>query len=243
MAPAVPGRIPAGHYCDLGILSMSGIDPRTNHEFIHVDSSSGGWGGCEGKDGESTLIAIQDGDSKNVPVELLEHRYPLRMARFVLRENSCGPGQFRGGLGHIRDFEIVSDDLRLLTSVERHGYKPWGIFDGKNGLSNDAILTRGATRQRQVRKVTNYRLHYGDVLSMVSGGGGGYGPPERRDAARVLEDVTDGYITTAHALEHYKVVIRQKSTGYAIDFSRTQALRNPGSSSKQPVRTRRQHSA
>ena len=229
MAPALPGRIPAGHYCDLGILSMSGTDPRTSHEFIHVDSSSGGWGGCEGKDGESTLIAIQDGDSKNVPVELMEHRYPLRMRQFVLRQDSCGAGLFRGGLGHVRDFEILSDDLRLLTSVERHGYRPWGVFGGEDGLSNDAILQNGAKRPRQVRKVTNYRLRYGNVLSMVSGGGGGYGPAEKRDPARVLADVIDGYISPSHAREHYKVVIRRKRSGFALDAAATQSLRNGSS--------------
>ncbi len=79
LAPALPGRIPAGHYSDLGVLSMSGTDPRTGAEFIHVDSSSGGWGACEGIDGESTLIAIVDGDSKNIPAEIVEHKYPLRL--------------------------------------------------------------------------------------------------------------------------------------------------------------------
>src|SRR5581483_8215233 len=225
MAPALPGRVPAGHYCDLGILSMSGIDPRTDHEFIHVDSSSGGWGGCEGKDGESTLIAIQDGDSKNVPVELLEHRYPLRVRQFVLRQDSCGAGQFRGGLGHVRDFEILSHDLRLLTSVERYGYKPWGVFGGANGLSNDAILHNGAKRPRQVRKVTNYLLRYGNVLSMICGGGGGYGPPEKRDPERVLADVIDGYISRPHAREYYKVVIHKRRSGFVLDVAATQWLR------------------
>ena len=219
------GKIPAGHYCDLGILSMSGLDPRSGLEFIHVDSSSGGWGACEGIDGESCLIAIQDGDSKNVPTELMERRYPLRIAQFCLREDSSGAGKYRGGLGHIRDFEILTDPVKLLTSVERHGYRPWGIAGGSDGLSNNAILNPGRREEREVRKVTNFALKMGDILSMRSGGGGGYGLPCERDPLRVLEDVIDGYVSIENARAEYRCVIRKKGRRYIFDSAATKALR------------------
>jgi len=225
LAPVLPGKIPAGHYSDLGVLSMSGIDPRNGQEFIHVDSSSGGWGGCEGKDGESTLIAIVDGDSKNIPAEIVEHRYPLRLLQFSLYEDSGGPGKFRGGLGHIRDFQALADRLLVLTSIERHEYKPWGIFGGLEGASNDAILNPGTPGEREVRKVTNFPLKYGDVLSIRSGGGGGYGPPWERDPRRVLGDVIDGYVSRESAREHYHVKIAQKGHECWINEEGTCELR------------------
>ena len=225
-ASKLVGRIPAGHYCDLGILSMSGIDPRNGQEFIHVDSSSGGWGACEGIDGESCLIAIQDGDSKNVPTELLEQRFPLRIKQFSLRQDSSGPGRYRGGLGHIRDFQILSDGTKLLTSVERHGYKPWGVAGGLDGLSNNAILNPKTRRQLEVRKVTSFVLKPGDVLSMRSGGGGGYGFPCERDPLRVLEDVIDGYISIKSARIDYRCAIRKKGKRYVLDSFGTTALRS-----------------
>jgi N-methylhydantoinase B len=225
-ASKLVGKIPAGHYCDLGILSMSGIDPRNGLEFIHVDSSSGGWGACEGIDGESCLIAIQDGDSKNVPAELLEQRFPLRIRQFSLRPDSSGPGKYRGGLGHIRDFHILTDTVKLLTSVERHGYKPWGIAGGLEGLSNNAVLNPGTRRQQEVRKVTSFALKSGDILSMRSGGGGGYGSPRERDPVRILEDVIDGYISLKSARVDYKCVIRKKGNCYTLDSVATKALRH-----------------
>ncbi len=224
-ATKLEGQVPAGHYCDLGIISMSGIDPRNDKEFIHVDSSSGGWGACEGIDGESCLIAIQDGDSKNVPTELMEQRYPLRVQRFSLRQDSCGAGRFRGGLGHIRDLEILADTVRLLTSVERHGYKPWGIAGGSEGFSNDAVLNPGSRKHRKIRKVTNFSLERGDILSMRSGGGGGFGGASDRDPKRVLDDVIDGYISLSSARKNYKCAIRRKGSSYALDLSATNALR------------------
>ena len=218
-------KIPAGHYCDLGILSMSGIDPRNGQEFIHVDSSSGGWGGSDGTDGESCLIAIQDGDSKNVPTELLEQRYPLRIRQFCLRKDSGGPGRHRGGLGHIRDFEILIDTVKLLTSVERHGYRPWGIAGGFDGLSNNAILNPGTRREREVRKVTNFSLKLGDILSMRSGGGGGFGFPWERDPLRVLEDVIDGYVSTKSARINHRCQVRKKGSRFILENSETKTYR------------------
>ncbi len=225
LAPALPGRIPAGHYSDLGVLSMSGTDPRTGAEFIHVDSSSGGWGACEGIDGESTLIAIVDGDSKNIPAEIVEHKYPLRLNQFSLYEGSGGPGKFRGGLGHIRDFEALADDLRVLTSIERHEYKPWGFLGGFEGAVNDAILNPGGRGEREVRKVTSFPIRKGGVLRIISGGGGGYGPAWERDPSRVLNDVLDGYVSTESAERDYRVVIERKGQRLAVNTEKTKMLR------------------
>ena len=225
LAPALPGKIPAGHYSDLGVLSMSGTDPRNGQEFIHVDSSSGGWGACEGIDGESTLIAIVDGDSKNIPAEIVEHKYPMRLTQFSLYPDSGGPGRFRGGLGHIRDFEVLADNLRVLTSIERHEYKPWGFLGGYEGAVNDAILDPDTSEEREVRKVTNFPIRCGGVLRIISGGGGGYGPPWKRDPGRVLSDVIDGYVTVESARRDYKVAIQQGDLQYKVNEKETDSLR------------------
>jgi len=225
LAPALPGKVPAGHYADLGVLSMSGMDPRNGTEFIHVDSSSGGWGACEGHDGESTLIAVVDGDSKNIPAEIVEHKYPLRLLQFSLIPDSGGPGKFRGGLGHVRDFQSLADSLVVLTSIERHNYRPWGLYGGLEGGVNDALLNPGAAGSREVRKVTNFPLRIGDILSVRSGGGGGYGPPWERDVKRVLHDVTEGYVSIESAREDYKAAISGKGSALSIDEDATRALR------------------
>jgi len=205
---------------------MSGMDPRNGTEFIHVDSSSGGWGACEGHDGESTLIAVVDGDSKNIPAEIVEHKYPLRLLQFSLIPDSGGPGKFRGGLGHVRDFQSLADSLVVLTSIERHNYRPWGLYGGLEGGVNDAVLNPGAAGSREVRKVTNFPLRIGDILSVRSGGGGGYGPPWERDVKRVLHDVAEGYVSLESAREDYKAAISGKGSALSIDEDATRALRS-----------------
>jgi N-methylhydantoinase B len=204
---------------------MSGIDPRNGEEFIHVDSSSGGWGACEGIDGENCLIAIVDGDSKNIPAEIVEQRYPMRLLEFSLYQDSGGPGKYRGGLGHIRDFQALADKLLVLTSVDRHDYKPWGIFGGDEGAVNDAIFNPGTKGEREIRKVTNFHLQVRDVLRVVSGGGGGYGPARQRDPKRVLEDVIDGYVSLENARRSYKVAIGRNGNQFEIDEKATRKLR------------------
>lgn len=217
VAPLLRGRVPAGHYSDLGVLSMSGIDPRNGQEFIHVDSSSGGWGACENWDGESTLIAIVDGDSKNIPAEIIEHRYPLRLLQFSLIPDSGGAGKWRGGLGHVRDFQSLADDLLVLTSIERHEYKPWGLFGGLDGGVNDALLNPGNWGEREVRKVTNFPLRKGEILSVRSGGGGGYRAAWERDPKKVLSDVTDGYVSPVAARSLYGVEVESNGNVWRVN--------------------------
>jgi N-methylhydantoinase B len=225
LAPALPGKIPAGHYCDIGVLSISGVDSRNGRDFIHLDSSSGGWGACEGIDGESCLIAIMDGDSKNYPAELVEHKFPLRLLQFCLYEDSGGPGRFRGGLGHLRDFQMLSDKSWCLTSIDRHDYKPWGIFGGEDGAANDAVFRPGTRGEISIRKVTNFLMNSTEILSIRSGGGGGFGYPWERDPEKVLADVIDGYVSPANARKSYKVAIVRKGGGFRLDKGTTRKLR------------------
>ena len=225
LAPALPGKVPAGHYCDIGVLSISGVDSRKDRDFIHLDSSSGGWGACEGIDGENCLIAIMDGDSKNYPAELVEHKFPLRLLQFCLYEDSGGPGRYRGGLGHLRDFQMLSDKSWCLTSIDRHDYKPWGLFGGEDGAPNDAVFSPGTGDEKAVRKVTNFLMKSGEILSIRSGGGGGFGCPWERDPQKVLDDVVDGYISLESARKSYKVAIVREGERFRIDEAVTRKLR------------------
>ena len=226
LTPALPGKLPAGHYSDLGVLFFTGVDPRNGKDFIHLDSSSGGWGAYEGMDGENCLICIVDGDSKNYPAELVEQNFPLRLLRFSLYEDSGGAGKYRGGLGHVRDFQILSGKCWCFTTVERYGYRPWGLWGGFDADANDAILNPGSRQEREIRKVTSYPLKSGDVVHILSGGGGGYGPPWERDPMRVLEDVIDGYVSLENACKHYKVVIERRGSEFTINQHATRKLRS-----------------
>jgi hypothetical protein len=153
--------------------------------------------GLLGHDAEENLITVGADCTVTSTETAIASQFRMGTAR-MFRQNSwnsvsrsesgnflcvttvAAPGKYRGGLGHIRDFHILTDTVKLLTSVERHGYKPLGIAAGLEGLSNNAVLNPGTTRQQEVRKVTSFALKSGDILSMRSGGGGGYGSPRCR---------------------------------------------------------------
>ncbi len=131
MAPALPDRLPAGHFLSVCGVVLAGNHPDTGELFLLVEPQAGGWGAGADKDGENGLVCIgdgetyiipvevcetrygvlvdqyaldiADGDTRNVPVEVLETRSPLRVERYEVRQDSGGPGKFRGGLGHYRD--------------------------------------------------------------------------------------------------------------------------------------------
>ena len=107
-----------------------------------------------------------------------------------------------------------------MIGVDRHNDKPWGAFGGKVGHSNDVILNPGPAQQ-QIRKVSDFPVPTGSLISLQSGGGGGYGDPWERDPEHVRDDVLDEYINLEQAGEQYGVVIRNGE----VDIAETQKLR------------------
>lgn len=206
LSQAIPDRIPAAHYCDVCAVFIFGTDGRTGRPYLHVEPEGGGWGATPFRDGESVLIAIADGDTRNVPVEILESRYPLCVERYELRQDSGGPGRYRGGLGHYRDYRILYDSF-LTTTQERSKCPPWGLFGGLPGATNTVVINPGTERERRVQKCTALPLRAGDLVSVRTGGGGGWGDPLDREPERVRLDVIRGYVSLESAYRDYGVVL------------------------------------
>lgn len=223
LSPAFPDKVPAGHYCDVCAIFISGVDPRTGHPFLHVEPEGGGWGAFSNRDGESVLIAIADGDTRNIPVEVIENRFPLLVERYELRQDSGGAGKFRGGLGHYRDYRVLAPSVRLTTIQERSKCPPWGLAGGKPAAYNTLVVNPDSPRQLSLQKATGLELHEGDVISVRTGGGGGYGDPLERDPERVREDVIDGYVSLEAARSEYGVIVDPLT--FEVDYQATQARR------------------
>lgn len=223
LSEAIPDRIPAAHYCDVSAHFLFGTDPRNGRPYLHVEASGGGWGAASFRDGESTLIAIADGDTRNVPVEILENRFPLRVQRYALREDSGGPGRFRGGLGHYRDYLILDHDAALTTTQERSQMPAWGLFGGKSGAPNRVVINPGSPDEVVIQKCTGHPVPAGSIVSVQTGGGGGYGDPLERDPEAVRLDVARGYVTLEAAERDYGVVIDPETL--AVDEEATRARR------------------
>ena len=158
LAPALPDRVPAGQYGDVAAIFIFGKDPRTHKPYLIVEPEGGGWGAFRDRDGESVLIAIADGDTRNIPVEIVETKYPLRIERYQVREDSGGPGRFRGGLGHYRDFRIIGHEARITATMERSKCPP-GVWKAANQAQRMCSSSIPAPRLRLlIRKPARSRF-------------------------------------------------------------------------------------
>lgn len=176
LAPAMPEQIAAASYGDSMIVQFAGDDPRTGQPFVTLEATVGGWGAWHGGDGETALINNVNGSLRDLPIEVVETLYPVRVTEYRIRTGSGGAGRWRGGDGVVREYVMEADqDLSLWW--ERSVTPAWGVFGGEPGSPPRVVLNPDTPHARQMLKVNSLRVRKGDVLRCESGGGGGYGNP------------------------------------------------------------------
>jgi N-methylhydantoinase B len=208
LTPAIPDRTIAGHHADLVIGMLNGINPKTNEFYIaFIGPTGGGWGAKQSQDGISATVCINDGDTHNSPAEQLEAKYPLLIENYKLREDSGGPGQYRGGLGCENTVQARAD-LMLNAQVERMHCKPWGLNGGMEAAGNAVVLRANGEWKEDYpnAKLLTARIKKGDAFAVRSGGGGGFGDPHLRPADIVADDVRQGYVSVESAERDYGVI-------------------------------------
>ena len=238
MSQAAPERIPAAHYGNISSMLLTGRDPATGRQFTSIEPVAGGWGARPHGDGPSATYTIGHGDTFNVPVEVLETRFPVMVERYRMRTDSGGAGRYRGGLGLERVYRILDNGV-FNGLTDRTDCPPWGLDGGKPGSSGSiSIRRKGRRAPEHFRKITGLRLGADDRLTFCTGGGGGYGDPLTREPERVAEDVEMGYVSVSQAREVYGVVFKRGTTN--VDAARTDKLRNDrrakANRSKKPTR-------
>jgi N-methylhydantoinase B len=229
LAQALDGRVAGdlkggGNHCYVG-----GPDPRTGETFILYEYPAGGTGGFDGGDGSNTVRAWTESDMTTLqPIEAIEQLYPVRVEATALREDSGGPGRWRGGLGLTRAVRILAPASRLSVLAERAVLPPFGVCGGGAGATNRFwIRRRGQAVQPSPLpgKVSSFPVEPGDVLMMESSGGGGFGDPLERDPGTVIADLAEGYVTAAAAEAVYGVVLREGTVDHEATAARRTALR------------------
>lgn len=223
LAPALPERVTAGLPGDAWNVIIVGPHPQERGLFMCLESTAGGWGASARSDGDNGVIHFAAGDFKNLPVETLENKYPLRVRRYALGTDTGGAGKFRGGLNIVRDYEVLVDHSRLSLWFERTITPQWGLFGGHAGAVPQVIFEPGTDQARTLLKINHLPIAAGTRLRAFTGGGGGYGPPWERETWRVREDLIDGYVSQSAATAAYGVHF--KKDGLEIDDARTEMAR------------------
>jgi N-methylhydantoinase B len=228
LAEACPDNVLAGHHADLAAPRTFGFDPKSGRSFHFPPMlSGGGWGALSDRDGQNATFCINDGDTHNTPVEAGEGRAPIFVSCRKLRQDSGGPGKFRGGLGVSQEVRLLSAGS-VLSAMERSLCPPWGLHGGKAALANRFSVVRkdGSEEGMKTGKTPGIvPLKDGDGFLVEVGGGGGFGNPLERDPQRVLADVRAGYVSIEAAGNDYGVVIRQAGRRFELDLAATAAFR------------------
>ena len=207
LAPAIPDQVPAGAYGDQMPTIAFGTHPQTGRLYIQGDLNAGGAGARPAADGESALIIFAGSTARNNPVEVVESRVPtMRIETYGLRQDSGGAGTYRGGLGIERVYRFLADAF-ITFSLERKATPPWGLGGGAAGAVNGVEITSPDGAVRHVRKATQHPIAAGEVVRIMTGGGGGWGPPAGRDPEAVRRDVHEGYVSAAAAQRDYGVTV------------------------------------
>ncbi|MFV2043637.1 MAG: hydantoinase B/oxoprolinase family protein [Anaerolineales bacterium] len=221
LAAVLPERLTAGSYLSLCATYLGGVLDESGEVWVHPEPHNGGWGAGRGMDGQNGLIATTDGDTNNYPVELLESKFPLLVERYSLNdEDGGGGGQWRGGLGLIREYRLLDSTAFLHASLGRNSVRPWGLAGGQPGSNNYVEVHRDGEVMRCAR-IAYYPLQRGDVIRILTGRGGGYGDARSRPLGLVIADVRNGYLSHEQARSDYEVVLRED---FSIDQAATDAL-------------------
>jgi len=137
------------------------------------------------------------------PVEILESEYPIRVLRFDIRCDSAGAGRYRGGIGYIREYEVLGDCVLTVRS-SNHQNPAWGVHGGQSPMPSRVTLNPDGPNPEQLEPIVTRPLRQGDVLRFEQSGGAGFGRPEDREAELVEADVLDGYVSPQAAQHVYR---------------------------------------
>ncbi|HVC35290.1 MAG TPA: hydantoinase B/oxoprolinase family protein, partial [Chloroflexota bacterium] len=179
LAQVIPDRVPAAGEGGSSLLSIGGYQAGT--PFLHVETILGSWGGRPDQDGAEG-ISNPGANQSNQPIEIIEAELPLRARQYALQPDSGGAGRFRGGLGLVREFELLADEASLTMRSDRRTHRPYGLFGGQPGSPSTNILNPGPDQRiLPTLPMESVALRKGDVFRHVLAGGGGYGDPLERD--------------------------------------------------------------
>jgi len=217
----VPGRVPAAGEGGNTVIAIGGYR-EDRKPFIIVDMICGCWGGRDGKDGVDAITNPSQNLS-NTPIETLERQHPIRIEDYSLIPDSCGAGEFRGGLGVRRSYRLLAEEAGLQLRSDRTKFAPYGLEGGRPGRKTANWLEDADGTRRELPGKVTMPLTEGQLVIHEQAGAGGYGNPFSRDPDRVLEDVLDGKQTAGAAKEQYGVVLA--ADGKGVDRTATERLR------------------
>jgi N-methylhydantoinase B len=221
LAKAVDGRMPA----DQETIRYTGVygEDDDGRPYLMREVLGGGSGGRWYADGEDTIHVVPD--SRNLPTEFTEARFPFRVEVLSLALDSGGPGKFRGGLGYEKHIRMLRD-AHFMSIADRSILSCWGVNGGKAGRPFQVTIDPGGPHEREVDALADDELvRAGEVIRIRTTGGGGWGDPLERDPALVVRDVRWRKVSPEAAYDDYGVVLTGEGDDLGHDADATATTR------------------
>jgi N-methylhydantoinase B len=227
LAKATEGRMPADQE-SIRIWGVHGRDAG-NGFFLFREVLGGGSGGRWYADGSDVVHIVPN--SRNLPVEFSETRYPVLVEQLGLRRDSGGAGEMRGGLGYHKRVRVLRD-VQLLSNADRSMLNTYGVNGGCAGGRYGVAVERSTGEREEIPGLADdVPVMTGEVIEIVTTGGGGWGDPLSRHPELVRLDVVRGLVSHERAKADYGVVLRDE-WDMPMDAEATDALRAQRASEK-----------
>ena len=223
LAQAVPDQVAADGAGGSTLPSFGGWDG--TKRFVFSECIMGTWGATSRHDGQEGVPHMASNQA-NVPVEMIESDYPIRIERYGFVPDTGGAGKYRGGLSLVREYRMLADDIYFGVRSDKSTHPPHGLFGGQTGSpAENRVRTQEGESVLPSMPMKPINLRNGDVYRHIMAGGGGFGHPFERDPERVRQDVIDGKVTRKHAREAYGVVLSGGQESPVVDLEATGLLR------------------
>jgi N-methylhydantoinase B len=221
LAKAVDGQMPA----DQETIRYTGVYGKDldGNDYLMREVLGGGSGGRYYADGEDTIHVVPD--SRNLPTEFTEARFPFRVERLGLAVDSGGPGRYRGGLGYEKHIRML-EDAHFMSIADRSILACWGVKGGKAGRPFEVTIDVGGPDERVVDALADAEpVRAGQVIRIRTTGGGGWGDPLERTYDEVERDLRWGKVSFDGARADYGVVATGSKDEPSVDVAASDALR------------------
>jgi N-methylhydantoinase B len=203
LAQGMPDLLAASSGGDVPGFMMVGDHPDTGEFFAISNNDPVGWGGTPNHDGLDATIHISESTVRSTPIEVLEAKSGMLFERLEIRTDSGGAGKYRGGAGLQRDIRFVCDG-DFLSVIKKTRTAPWALEGGHESEPNQVIVFPGTDREARV-STKRVPVKTGDLIRLLTAGGGGHGSPSERDPELVRRDVSEGYVSAEAARRDYGV--------------------------------------
>ena len=192
LAKAIPNRLPAAYYAVSYVCSFQTVEA-SNARKVLVEIEVGGCGAHPDGDG-ANAHSFGMHNNASIPIEMIESSMPIAMMEYALAPGTGGDGRHRGGLGLRRVWRIDSEAATFTAQMDRFHFRPFGLDGGEAGAAGRLELVRDGKAQALHSKISNMPLRKGDVIRLVTSGGGGLGRPAERPASSRRRDRAQGYV-------------------------------------------------